>query len=72
MNVITPLMGHFPPTMIFCQQYVKDAGVGTVIAMMLRDTLWLVPAWTALLVGWHIAGLAWGFLTKSAALGAQP
>jgi aminobenzoyl-glutamate transport protein len=32
MNVVTPLMGYFPLIVIFCQQYVKDAGVGTVIA----------------------------------------
>ncbi len=61
MNVVTPLMGYFPLIVIFCQQYVKDAGVGTVIAMMLPYTLWLVPAWTVLLIGWHMAGLAWGF-----------
>lgn len=61
MNVITPLMGYFPLIVIFCQQYVKDAGVGTVIAMMLPYTLWMVPIWTALLVGWYMLGLPWGF-----------
>jgi aminobenzoyl-glutamate transport protein len=61
MNVVTPLMGYFPLIVIFCQQYVKDAGVGTVIAMMLPYTLWLVPIWTALLVGWYLLGLPWGF-----------
>ena len=47
--------------MIFCQQYVKDAGVGTVIAIMLPYTMWLVPIWTAILVGWYLLGLPWGF-----------
>jgi aminobenzoyl-glutamate transport protein len=61
MNVITPLMGYFPLIVIFCQQYQKDAGVGTVIAIMLPYTLWLVPAWLVLLLGWHIAGIPWGF-----------
>jgi aminobenzoyl-glutamate transport protein len=61
MNVITPLMGYFPLIVIFCQQYQKDAGVGTVIAMMLPYTLWLVPAWLLLLLGWYVAGLPWGF-----------
>jgi aminobenzoyl-glutamate transport protein len=61
MNVVTPLMGYFPLIVIFCQQYVKDAGVGTVIAMMLPYMLWLVPLWTALLIGWHLLGLPWGF-----------
>ena len=61
MNVITPLMGYFPLVVIFCQQYVKDAGVGTVIAIMLPYTMWLVPIWTAILVGWYLLGLPWGF-----------
>jgi aminobenzoyl-glutamate transport protein len=61
MNVVTPLMGYFPLIVIFCQQYVKDAGVGTVIAIMLPYTLWLVPTWTALLIGWYLLGLPWGF-----------
>jgi aminobenzoyl-glutamate transport protein len=61
MNVVTPLMGYFPLIVIFCQQYVKDAGVGTVIAMMLPYTLWLVPIWTVILLGWYMAGLPWGF-----------
>ncbi len=61
MNVITPLMGYFPLIVIFCQQYQKDAGVGTVIAMMLPYTLWLVPVWTALLIGWYLLGVPWGF-----------
>jgi aminobenzoyl-glutamate transport protein len=61
MNVVTPLMGYFPLIVIFCQQYVKDAGVGTVIAMMLPYTLWMVPIWTAVLVGWYVMGLSWGF-----------
>jgi aminobenzoyl-glutamate transport protein len=61
MNVVTPLMGYFPLVVIFCQQYQKDAGVGTVIAIMLPYTLWLVPIWTALLVGWYLLGIPWGF-----------
>ena len=61
MNVITPLMGYFPLIVIFCQQYVKDAGVGTVIAIMLPYTMWLVPIWTALLVAWYMLGVSWGF-----------
>lgn len=61
MNVITPLMGYFPLIVIYCQQYVKGAGVGTVIALMLPYTLWMVPIWTALLIGWHLMGWACGF-----------
>ena len=34
-NVITPLMAYFPLIVIFAQRYKKDAGIGTVVAMML-------------------------------------
>jgi aminobenzoyl-glutamate transport protein len=61
MNVVTPLMGYFPLIVIFCQQYQKDAGVGTVIAMMLPYTMWLIPAWLGLLLGWYVLGIPWGF-----------
>ncbi len=61
MNVVTPLMGYFPLVVIYCQQYVKGAGVGTVIAIMLPYTMWLVPIWTALLLGWYVLGAPWGF-----------
>ena len=36
-------------------------GVGTVIAIMLPYTMWLVPIWTAILVGWYLLGIPWGF-----------
>ena len=34
-NVITPLMAYFPLIVIFAQRYRRDAGIGTVISMML-------------------------------------
>ena len=35
LNVITPLMAYFPLIVIFAQRYRKDAGIGTVVSMML-------------------------------------
>ena len=34
-NVVTPLMAYFPLIVIFAQRYRKDAGIGTVVSMML-------------------------------------
>ena len=34
-NVITPLMAYFPLIVIFAQRYQKDAGIGTVVSLML-------------------------------------
>ncbi|MGL4473825.1 MAG: AbgT family transporter [Shewanella sp.] len=53
-NIITPLMPYFPLVVVYCQKYVKDTGIGTLIAMML-------PYSVAFLVGWTLFLLAyWG------------
>jgi len=53
-NIITPLMPYFPLVVVYCQKYVKDTGIGTLIAMML-------PFSIAFLIGWTLFLLAyWG------------
>ena len=53
-NIITPLMPYFPLVVVYCQKYVKDTGIGTLIAMML-------PFSVAFLIGWTLFLLAyWG------------
>ena len=53
-NIITPLMPYFPLVVVYCQKYVKDTGIGTLIAMML-------PFSIAFLIGWSLFLLAyWG------------
>ncbi len=59
-NVLTPLMAYFGLIVIFAQKYQKDAGVGTVVAMMLPYTAILYVVWVALLVLWYLAGLPLG------------
>jgi aminobenzoyl-glutamate transport protein len=45
---------------VFCQKYVKDAGVGTVIALMLPYVIAISIVWLILLVAWQLVGLPWG------------
>jgi aminobenzoyl-glutamate transport protein len=59
-NVITPLMAYFGMIVIFAQKYQKDAGVGTVVAMMLPYTVILYVVWTVLLVVWYLFGIPLG------------
>ena len=59
-NVITPLMAYFGMIVIFAQKYQKDAGVGTVVAMMLPYTAILYVVWTVLLVLWYLLGIPMG------------
>jgi aminobenzoyl-glutamate transport protein len=60
MNAITPLNAYFAMIVTFAIKYQKDAGVGTVIALMLPYVIWMSVIWTAFLAGWYLLGLPWG------------
>ncbi len=60
MNAITPLNAYFAMIVTFAIKYQKDAGVGTVIALMLPYVAILSVVWTAFLAGWYLLGLPWG------------
>jgi aminobenzoyl-glutamate transport protein len=60
-NAITPMMAYFPLIVGFAQMYRKDAGVGTVISMMLPYVVIVQVVWMVLFAVWHIAKLPWGF-----------
>ncbi|QGX39844.1 AbgT family transporter [Permianibacter aggregans] len=50
-NIITPLMPYFPLIVVFCQKYVKDTGIGSLVALMLPFTVALLTLWTLFLIG---------------------
>jgi aminobenzoyl-glutamate transport protein len=60
MNVLTPLMVYLPFIVTIAQRYKKEAGIGTVIALMIPYTMWILVAWTALYVAWFALGIPWG------------
>ncbi|MBI2808743.1 MAG: AbgT family transporter [Planctomycetes bacterium] len=56
-NIITPLMPYFPLAVAFSQRYVKQTGIGTLMALMLPFSLSFLAAWTGLLlVYWKVLG----------------
>lgn len=59
-NMITPLNAYFALVVVFCQKYDKNAGVGTVVALMLPYVVVLLVVWTLLFVVWQVFGLPWG------------
>jgi aminobenzoyl-glutamate transport protein len=59
-NIITPLMVYFPLILIFCQRWKKDFGIGSLTAMMLPYSLWLLVAGLALVIGWVLIGAELG------------
>jgi len=60
MNAITPLNAYFALIVTFAQKYQKDAGVGTVVALMLPYVAIIFVVWTILLAVWHLLSLPWG------------
>ena len=60
-NIITPLMPYFPLVVVFCQRYVKDTGIGTLVSMMLPYSLVFLFCWTLFLVGYWALGMPLGF-----------
>jgi aminobenzoyl-glutamate transport protein len=60
MNVITPLNVYFAVMVGFAQKYQKDAGMGTLLALMLPYSLVLLGLWTVLLVVWYLFGIPLG------------
>jgi len=59
-NAITPLNAYFALIVTFAQKYQKNAGVGTVVALMLPYVLVLMVVWIIFLAVWYLLGLPWG------------
>ena len=60
-NIITPLMPYFPLVVVFCQRYVKDTGIGTLVSLMLPYSAAFLISWTLFLVLYWLGGLPLGF-----------
>ena len=59
-NILTPLMPYFPLVIVFGRRYVKDFGIGTLIATMLPYSVSFGLAGIALLITWMLLGLPLG------------
>ena len=59
-NVLTPLMPYFALMVVFTQRYQRDAGIGTVIALMIPYALIVTVVWTLFFVAWYVIGIPLG------------
>ena len=59
-NVLTPLMAYFPLIVIFAKRYRKDAGIGTVVSLMLPYAIVLSILWILFFVVWYLIGIPLG------------
>jgi aminobenzoyl-glutamate transport protein len=60
MNVITPLMVYIPFIVLVAQRYKKDAGLGTVISLMIPYTFVVLITWLIFFVIWFLLGIPMG------------
>ena len=51
-NIITPMMSYFGLILAFAARYVKDIGLGTLIAMMLPYSITFLVGWTGFFLAW--------------------
>jgi aminobenzoyl-glutamate transport protein len=59
-NVITPLMVYLPFIVTIAQRYRRDAGIGTVVALMIPFVIAILIAWILLFVIWFWLGIPLG------------
>jgi aminobenzoyl-glutamate transport protein len=59
-NVITPLMVYLPFIVLVAQRYRRDAGIGTIISLMIPYTVIVLVAWMAFFVAWYLLGIPMG------------
>ena len=59
-NVITPLNVYLGVMVGFAAKYQKDAGIGTIVSLMLPYTVVLMVLWTLLLVGFFVLNIPLG------------
>ncbi len=59
-NVITPLMVYLPFIVLVAQRYKKEAGIGTIISLMIPYTVIVLAAWTVFFVAWYVLRIPFG------------
>ena len=59
-NIITPLMVYFPLILVFAQRWQKDFGLGSLTAMMIPYSVWMLVTGVAMMIMWIYLGIPLG------------
>jgi len=59
-NIITPLMVYFPLILVFAQRWQKDFGLGSLTAVMIPYSIWMLITGVILMMVWVFLGLDLG------------
>jgi len=60
MNQLTPINAYFALVLGIARKYKPDAGVGTVVALMLPYFVWMQLLWMIMFAAWFVLRLPWG------------
>ncbi len=59
-NIISPLMVYFPLVLIFARRWEKNYGIGSLTAMMIPYSVWMLISGVVLMVLWVLLGINLG------------
>ena len=59
-NIVTPLMVYFPLILIFARRWQKDFGIGSLTAMMIPYSVWMLVTGVILVIAWILLGMPLG------------
>ncbi|WP_027624970.1 AbgT family transporter [Clostridium lundense] len=59
-NIISPLFPYFPIILEYFNEYDEDAGVGTVLSMMIPYSIAMLIGWILLAIVWYLIGIPLG------------
>ena len=59
-NIITPLMVYFPLILIFARRWQEDFGIGSLTAMMIPYSIWMLVTGVILMILWIVFGINLG------------
>lgn len=59
-NILTPLLPYFPLVVTFAQKYVRETGIGTIIALMLPFSVAIAVVRIPVVIVWIMTGLPLG------------
>ena len=59
-NIITPLMVYFPLILVFAQRWKKDFGLGSLTAIMIPYSIWMLISGVILMMIWIFLGMQFG------------
>ena len=59
-NIITPLMVYFPLILVFARRWTPDFGLGSLTAMMIPYSIWMLITGVILMMAWIYLGIDLG------------